>query len=61
MGDVFDPEKAPNFAQGVDHFNALSYWTQGIILTQNAPVKEAQEVREKIILKVRIRNNCSVW
>jgi len=52
MEDTFDRIKVPNFALGVDHFNALSYWTQGIILTQNAPGKDGQDVREKIMWKV---------
>ena len=42
-------EKVPNFAKAVDHFNNLSYWTQGIILSQT---KDSQDLREKIIWKV---------
>ena len=49
MYDTFDREKVPNFAKAVDHFNNLSYWTQGIILSQT---KDSQDLREKIIWKV---------
>ena len=52
MGDVFDREKVPNFALCVDHFNALSYWTQGIILSQNS--SEGSDYREKLMWKVRM-------
>jgi len=49
MYDTFDREKVPNFAKAVDHFNNLSYWTQGIILSQT---KDSQDLREKIIWKL---------
>ena len=51
MYDTFDREKVPNFAKAVDHFNNLSYWTQGIILSQT---KDSQDLREKIIWKVTV-------
>ena len=54
MYDTFDREKVPNFAKAVDHFNNLSYWTQGIILSQT---KESQDLREKIIWKVNSPRN----
>ena len=52
MGENYDREKAPNFTLGVNHFNALSYWVQCVILTQKSPNKDAQEMREKIMTKV---------
>ena len=54
MYDTFDREKVPNFAKAVDHFNNLSYWTQGIILSQT---KDSQDLREKIIWKVNSPRN----
>ena len=47
--DTLDRTLVPNFAKAVDHFNNLSYWTQGIILSQE---HEAQDQREKILWKV---------
>jgi len=49
MHDTFDREKVPNFAKAVEHFNDLTYWVQGIILSQH---RHAQEQREKILWKV---------
>ena len=50
--DILDRKLVPNFAKAVDHFNNLSYWTQGIILSQAA---DAQDLREKILWKVFYR------
>jgi len=47
--DTLDRSLVPNFAKAVDHFNNLSYWTQGIILSQE---ENAQDVREKILWKL---------
>ena len=51
MHDTFDRIKVPNFAKAVEHFNDLTYWAQGIILSQP---RESQEYREKILWKVFI-------
>ena len=51
--DTLDRSLVPNFAKAVDHFNNLSYWTQGIILSQE---ENAQDIREKILWKVKEKN-----
>ena len=52
MSESQDSQKTPNFSAAVDHFNSVSYWTQGLILSQNAPGKEATDLRERILNNV---------
>jgi len=49
MSDTQDSQKTPNFSAAVDHFNSVSYWTQGLILSQNSPGKDATDLRERIL------------
>ena len=52
MSDTQDSQKTPNFSAAVDHFNSVSYWTQGLILSQNSPGKDASDLRERILNNV---------
>ena len=52
MSDTQDSLKTPNFSAAVDHFNSVSYWTQGLILSQNSPGKDATDLRERILNNV---------
>lgn len=52
MSDTQDSQKTPNFSAAVDHFNSVSYWTQGLILSQNSPGKDATDLRERILSNV---------
>jgi hypothetical protein len=52
MSDTQDSQKTPNFSAAVDHFNSVSYWTQGLILSQNSPGKDATDLRERILNNV---------
>lgn len=49
MSETQDSQKTPNFSAAVDHFNSVSYWTQGLILSQNSPGKDATDLRERIL------------
>jgi len=42
-------KKTPKFSAAVDHFNSVSYWTQGLILSQNSPGKDVTDLRERIL------------